>query len=316
MLLEGRLLGAALAAPERDEAREIAKRFVAVREARQRRLAADLQEFEAAAEMNEGLAEYALIVSRATLEGDPDARTPAGRYAFSGSLQLLEDLLGDPERSVRLRFYSTGSALALLMDRLAGPHWKERLLEENLTLQDGLAEAVGYRKREATLRQTADEIHGAGLDRIAASTLEDLQKIRAAQKDSILSIPGTTVVVSMEKRGGFVGMCGIDPQNILRVDENTLLHTRWLRPCSGTALGGEFFTPVVHDQARGTLTAVIPEGQTISVTIAGQPVDLADGDSITAAEDVALEAESVSLRSARADVDRQGRTIRIIPLPN
>ena len=316
VLLEGRLLAAALAAPERDAAGEIAERFVAVRESRQRRLSADLREFEAAAEMNEGLAEYALIASRATLEGDPDASTPAGRYAFSGTLQLLDDLLGDPERSVRLRFYSTGSALALLMDRLAGPHWKERLLEENLTLQDGLAGAVGYRKREATLRQAADEIHGAGLDRIAVSTLEDLHKSRAAQKDSILSIPGTTVVVSMEKRGGFVGMCGIDPQNILRVDENTLLHTRWLRPCSGDALGGEFFAPVVHDQARGTLTAVIPEKQTIVVTVAGQPVDLADGDSITAAEDVTLEAESMSLRSARADVERHGSTIRIIPLPD
>jgi hypothetical protein len=308
VLLEGRLLSAALAAMNPDEARELAGQFVAVREDRQRRLSADLREFETAAELNEGLAEYALIVSRGTLEGDTEATNPAGRYAFSGSLRLLDDLLGDPERSIRLRFYSTGSALALLMDRLADPGWKTRLMEENLTLQDGLAAAIGYRTQEVALRHAADETHGANLDQIAASALSNLGQIRAARKDSILSVAGTTVV--------FVGMCGIDPQNILRVDENTLLHTRWLRPCSGNALAGEYFTPVVHDESRGSLTAVIPEDQVLALTIAGQAVNLGDGDRVVEAEEVSLEAESLTLRSARADVERQGGVIRIVPLPN
>lgn len=316
VLLEGRLLGAALAAMDPEEAGELAGQFVAVRENRQRWLAADLREFETAAELNEGLAEYALIVSRGNLEGDPEASNPASRYAFSGSLRLLDDLLGDPERSIRLRFYSTGSALALLMDRLAGPDWKTRLMEENLTLQDGLAAAIGYRTQEMALRRAADETHGADLDRIAASALSNLGKVRAARTDSILSVAGTIVIVSMEERGGFVGMCGIDPQNILRVDENTLLHTRWLRPCSGNALAGEYFTPVVHDESVGSLTAVVSEDQEMVLKIAGQAVNLGDGDRIVDAEEVSLEAESMTLRSARADVERQGRTIRIVPLPN
>jgi hypothetical protein len=61
---------------------------------------------------------------------------------------------------------------------------------------------------------------------------------------------------------------------------------------------------------------VIPEDQVLALTIAGQAVNLGDGDRVVEAEEVSLEAESLTLRSARADVERQGGVIRIVPLPN
>jgi hypothetical protein len=73
---------------------------------------------------------------------------------------------------------------------------------------------------------------------------------------------------------------------------------------------------VVHDQVLGSLTAVISEDQEIILKIAGQIVNIADGDRVAGAEDVSLEAESMTVRSARADVERQGGVIRIVPLPN
>ncbi|HEX2208972.1 MAG TPA: hypothetical protein VHG93_14940, partial [Longimicrobium sp.] len=114
--LEGRLLRAALAAADDSAAARATREFLAVRAARQRRLARSMAEFEDAAELNEGLAEYAL--HRATSSG----RAPAAL------LSALEGLMGDGRSSIRLRFYATGPALAYLLDRLGGAEWKQRLM--------------------------------------------------------------------------------------------------------------------------------------------------------------------------------------------
>src|SRR3989454_11920066 len=61
MALEGRILAAAPLASRKTEKRMLAREVLAVRESRQRALGAELAEFEQLAELNEGLAEYALV---------------------------------------------------------------------------------------------------------------------------------------------------------------------------------------------------------------------------------------------------------------
>lgn len=309
VILEGRLLREALAPSSEADRARVVDQFLAVRESRHRRIGHEMAEFEAEAEMNEGLAEYAQI----------RAREAAGRVVDDApSLRRLENLAGDPDRSIRLRFYSTGPAMALLLDRIGPPDWKRELvMTENLNLQDALARAVGYRERERRLREKASDRHdGEVLARIADARVDSLGAMRRRRADEILSAPGLLVVVSMTEVGGSIGLCGYDPQNLLQGPDGLLLHTRWLRPCAGSALEGELSTPAVHDREAGTLAAVAGSEGEVRVTVGGREVGLADGEELRGAEDVVVESPRLTLRSTRADLVRRGRRLELIPLPN
>lgn len=313
--LEGRILAAALATDADSQRLELVQQFVAVREGRQRRLAADLVEFEMLAELNEGLAQYAGVRALQLLSamaGEPL------RSQLSGEAR---DMLGDVDhitdsgaQSFRLRFYTSGAAMALALDGVAGDGWKRRLIETDLTLQDALADASGYRDRESALQLMAyDLFDGMKLDKEARGSVEALRADLRVRVDSALARPGVRVVINAEGLGGSIGMCGIDPQNLLQVDEGILFHTRWLRPCSGSALQGEFNTPVVHDQNAGTLEAVIGHLNEVKLTVDGQTLTLGGEESILGAVDVELESPGLTLRCSRADVEIDGSLLTIRP---
>jgi hypothetical protein len=316
--LEGRILAAALATDADSQRTELAQRFVAVREGRQRGLAAELVEFEMLAELNEGLAQYTglralqLLIARA----DEPLRSRLSDEA--------RDMLGDVDRitdsgaqSFRLRFYTSGAAMALALDGLAGDDWKQRLVEADLTLQDMLADVSGYRYRESALQLRAyDEFDGFTLHEEAQESVEALRAELKVRVDSALARPGVRVVISAEGLGGFIGMCGIDPQNLLQVDDGILFHTRWLRPCAGSALQGEFNTPVVQDQNAGTLEAVIGDLGEVRLSVDGQSVTLGGTDSIMGAVEVELESPGLTLRSSRADIEIDGAVLTIRPQRN
>src|SRR5436190_1559693 len=57
-------------------------------------------------------------------------------------------------------------------------------------------------------------------------------------------------------RGRYLGMCGLDPQNLLQVEPGVVLHTRWLQACAGD-FQATFNTPVLQDGNTQTLRAVI-----------------------------------------------------------
>lgn len=327
VVLEGLLLREALSATGRQERLRRVAEFLAIRESRHRRLGHELAGFEVAAEMNEGLAEYALVRIReaAAPETSPapeegrEARTgaatsPLDRFGAAHALGQLRDLAGEPGLSIRARFYSTGAAMALLLDGLAGPDWKSELMRENLSLQDALASATRYRERELRLRRTALSRHeGPDLLHGAADRIDSLRVLRRARADEILSEPGLLVVISMEQTGGSIGLCGMDPQNMLQGPDGLLLHTRWLRPCAGPALSGELNTPSVHDREAGTLSAVAGPEEGVRVSAGGRAVELADGDTLRGAEDVVVESDRLVLRSARADLRRRGRRLEVVP---
>jgi len=298
MALEGRILEATERATTKAKKKELARQFLAVREARHRALGAELAEFEQLVELNEGLAEYTLVraVQLATRQrGFPD-RAGATRLQ-NGKLVGLRKLTEDATRSIRLRYYATGPALGLLLDALEGPAWKTRLIAENLTLQDALADASGYRTEERALRRQAESTFGVAKLRTAAdSGVGRLRAFRRAQVDSVLNAPGVQLVVTVE--GRYLGLCGIDPQNLLQVEPGVLLHTRWLRACAGDALDATFNTPVVQDRAAQVLKAVVGADSSVKVTTGAQG-------------DVQIESPLVSLRAAKAEVAREGRVLTV-----
>ena len=302
MALEGRILAAAQETTNKPRRRTLARQFLAVRESRQRALGADLAEFEQLAELNEGLAEYALVRATqlaARQRAFPDRQAAARVYR--NKLTALHELTEGVTLSIRLRYYATGPALGMLLDALEGPAWKTRLLSENLTVQDALADASGYRASEQALRRQAESTFVMRTLRAAAdSGVRSLRAFRRAQVDSVLAAPGVQLVVTIEGRS--IGLCGIDPQNLLQVEPGVLLHTRWVQACAGDALQATFNTPLVQDRNAQTLRAVVGADSTVKVTPGG------DGS-------VQVESPLVSLRAAKADVSRDGRvlTVKIKP---
>jgi hypothetical protein len=307
--LEGRLLREALDARTSAATRRAVDEWLAVREARQRRLGATLAEFEEMAELNEGTAEYALLRMRAAVAGRPAEEVPA-------SLRRgLDSLTAVPGLSVRLRAYRTGPAIAWLLDRLEGPRWKDRLRRENLTLQDALAEASGYRAREASLVADARMRHGGGaLAAAAEREVTELRALRAAQADSIRSAPGLLLRITSAELGRGIGLCGIDPQNLLRASETVTLHTRWVRLCAGPALSAEVTARSVHDEAAGTVEVPLGDASAVKVTVDGQPAAPDDGFHAGPSA-VRIDSPAIALTSARARLERHGRVLVLTPLP-
>jgi hypothetical protein len=300
MALEGALLLAALCASDPADARERVREFLAVRAVRQRGLPAEMSAFEDAAEMNEGLAEY--VLHRATAADVPPSALRAA----------LADLLGNGAQSIRLRFYQTGSAMAHLLNRIGAPGWKAHALANDLTLAAALAHAVGAAGDADSVAAAAGERLGIALlrDR-AARSVASLRAARVARADSVLAGPGVVLRVSGERLGARINPCGFDPQNLLMVDERRLLHTRWLRICTGADFQAEFNTPVVEDGGSFTAGA----GAEVRITAGGREVRLAEGERIGGAAEVRVESPSLTLTAARADVERAGRMIVIHPLP-
>ena len=313
--LEGRLLARALAARTPGEMREAAQEAVAAREARHRALGSELADFETQGELNEGLAEYALVRSLelaaadTTLPWRADAAEEVRRHQLR-----LDSLTSNVSQSLRLRFYVTGPAMGMILDRLAGPAWRPTLEQGDLTLQEELADASGYRDQErALLARAARAVDTTVLARDARAAVTRLRATRRAQVDSVLAQPGLLVVLradSLPSRG--FGVCGIDPQNLLQVDSSTLLHTRWVRPC-GAGLSGEFTTAAIQDRGAGTFTAVVGAEDSVRVTAGGNAVTLREGESLVVTG-LKVVAPGATLEAAKALLRRTGRALEVVPL--
>jgi hypothetical protein len=145
------LLVRAAQAADDDQARSLARQFLAARDARRVGLAPELVDFERQREWLEGLAKYSeLAITRRggstpgyaalpALAADRQFRGYATRQRFWGE-QLAEAgrLYG---RNGEVRFYYSGLDMAALLDRLA-PGWQTRALNDSAALEDLLREAV------------------------------------------------------------------------------------------------------------------------------------------------------------------------------
>ena len=317
MALEGRLLASALEAPDREGQQALSRAFVAARESRHRRLGAELAEFEQLAELNEGLAEYQLIRSAELGAGMPGYADTAGARRIRQRLHdELRALTADVNQSLRLRFYRLGPAQGLLLDRLEGPRWKRRVLEQNLTLQDALADAAGSRDAErAVLNQVSAEFGVTELKRSAAGGVERLKALRHRQVDSLLSEPGLGITIMLDSMPGrSVGLCGIDPQNLLQVDPDRLLHTRWVRLCSGSRIQATFNTPAVQDKRQATWQAVLKPSDTVRIVAGEKSVALGRGQHL-GVTDLKVESIGLELHASRAELWRDERSLFILIKP-
>jgi hypothetical protein len=298
--LEGRLLAAALAGQDADRVRDLAWAFVAARESRHRRIGAELAGFEEDAELNEGIAQYVYLeaIELAGEHGDVTAEAVADEVGAEMS-RLGSALIDDAELSLRRRFYTTGSALARLLDRLAGDGWKAEIGESGLSLHAFLALSSGYRAREDSLVRIALERHGEGLQRRAEDVIAARRERRADRRRQVLAAEGLRV----ELQSPQLGLCGFDPQNLLRLADDQLLHMRWIRFClpGGTA---EFETPVVQDREAGTAVAVLSDADGVEISAGGRPLGmeaLPDGP----VEGLVIAGSGLRLEVARARLSRR-----------
>jgi hypothetical protein len=190
-------------------------------------------------------------------------------------------------------------------------------MDRNETLQDALGRASGLDSAE--VRALARAATSGDTARVAAASraaIAHLISLRAAQVDSVLAVPGILLELSArELPSKDFGSCGFDPQNLFQVTPTKQLHRRWWRPCSGPALVAELNVPAVHDRGDGTIRAIIGAEANVKITVGGRPVTLTEGEKIDAGIDVRVEAPRASVHSARAQVMREGRTLRIIPAP-
>jgi len=254
--LEGLLLHQAVEASTAADRLARVREFVAVRRARQARLPARFSAFEDDAELNEGLAQYALVRSLQLWQDDPAFPWRVGaERVIASELIHLDSLLETGQRSVRLRFYRTGAAMGLLLDALAGGRWKRRLMEEDIALDDLLAEVAGSgsARSVAELRQVV----APDLEHRAAAAVRDLARRRSALRDSLRTRAGVRVTLTTDSAR--LNQCGFDPQNTLVTSSGEVLHTRWLRLCQGEHVVAEFETPVVELGEGRRYEFVVPD---------------------------------------------------------
>ncbi len=315
--LEAGILAAALEASG-GRARELTRQFVSVRRERLGRLAMEYAQFDRASELNEGLAEYALVRGLELLAGGsgvPESWRGAARVRLAELPARLRQVVADSTQSLRLRYYHTGPAQARLLDRM-DRGWKARFIAEDRWLDDVLARASGLDQVQMmAYRAAVAENDSAAVFRTAGAAIQALQQRRQRQVDGLLAGPGVLLVIradSLPSRD--FNPCGFDPQNLLQVSEKVRLHTRWWRPCSGGPTYAEFEVPSVHDSERGTVSAVVPAETEVSLTAGGQPVSLpGEGETLRDLLQVRLVAGPARVEAVRADVSRNGRVITIWP---
>ena len=315
--LEGEILARALRARTRDEAKRIAREFLAVREERHARLDSSFVEFETLAELHEGLAQYAMLRGlRELARVDPRRFMASADAETAGETALLDSLLVVGPRSIRRRFYATGSAIARLLDWVADPSWKTRLVADNSTLQQALAQATDFQGARTVDRPTSDRLRArlAHWRPDAERAVAALDARRRAQRDSVLALPGVTLVVNPSALpNGRLDWCSFDPQNVLMMSSGELLHTRMLQVCApGVQI--RFDQAVVEDRSTGVLRSVIGAGPpALRLTVGGAPLSPptdARGVDVT---DLRIEGPRVSVTARRALVERRGTELRVTP---
>jgi hypothetical protein len=316
--IEGRLLRRAFEARSGAATRELACRFLAVRARRQQGLDSAFATFERMAEMNEGLAQYALLRGETELGWFAGGRFVAdARAAVTAETALLDSLLTLSARSVRRRFYATGSTIALLLDRLAGPAWKRDMVKHDRTVQEALGLAAGCPGVARAGRAWADSleqsIHVTRPE--AERAVAALRARRREQADSVLAQPGRRIaLLAASLPGRRFQYCGFDPQNLLQGGDGQTLHMRFVVLCAGDGLSITIERGAIED-STGTVRTVLDASTPITVTAGGRPVTtLPDSGSIDLLAPH-IEAAGFTLDAPRATLAIVGGELRITPRP-
>lgn len=308
--LESRLMHRAWQAQDTAETRRLVRAFLAIRRARQARLDSTMAEYEKAAELHEGMAQYIQVAGIRELAGRAPAVT---RMQFQAAVAeeggVLDSALTYAKRSVRRRFYATGSIMGLLLDRLT-PDWKQDMLDRDRTVQEQLALAAG--EGPADLARFADERQS--LERAAREAVDRLGRERRAMADRILTAPGLTITLDPSGLpSGKLNWCGFDPQNLLQDPSGRLLHLRFLRLCGGEDVTATISVPAVED-TTGLVHLVLPP-EDPPVLRAGDQVRTPGAEGSVTLDDFTLQAGGLEITAPRASVTARPDSWHIRFLP-
>lgn len=305
--LESRLLLRAVNAKTIAQARTLAGEFLGVRQRRHARLDSTFVNFERAAELHEGMAQYALLRGLREVAGaHPQyAAAIAQEYKTEGS--VLERTL-ESSTAVRRRFYATGAHLGMLLDRLS-PEWKEQLLRDDLWVEDMLLRTAPAR---ALSRAAEEELPALTLQAVRA--VDALRARRLALRDSLLARPGVRIVIQPSALPrGRADWCNFDPQNLLPTGTGQNLHTRTLRICSGNETLADFELPVVEDELTGTLTTVA-EAAALRITAAEGEVTLPPRGESVRVNQLRITANGIAITMRTAILIGGDNRLLVVPL--
>jgi hypothetical protein len=300
---ESALLRLAAAGKSAAGAKRQAREFLAVRRARQARLAPEFVEFERQAELHEGLAQYTLVRSLDIISAvEPSLAAQAGREVRH-EMAMLDSVMIVGPRSIRRNFYASGAAIGLVLDRLGDPGWKARIEVGNEWLDDELARVAGPVPAVTTPLP-------ASLRLAAGIAVDSLRGRRQAQLDSLYHRNGIRVTVA-QARPGMLQPCGFDPQNTLQVTPGRLLHTRFLRLCADSSTSAEFDRPVLEDRPSASFVTAFDEDDSLAIRSAGEAIP-----SPTGAREVmnlTVQGPGLELRAARAVLVGASGRLMVIP---
>ena len=305
--VEAGLLAKALVAASRQEQRRLGAQFVAVRLLRQSRLPAGVVEYEKQAELNEGLAQYALLRGLRVVErAYPEQRGVYANELRNEATELANTFAS--ARSVRRRFYATGAYQGLLLDALVGAQWKDRIATGDVWLQDAVREAVGHVEVSAATRAEIERLRPRG-----AAAVASLQATRIALRDSIANQPGLRLIIEPTGLTRSFEWCNMDPQNLVQTGAGQSLHLRMLRLCADGAEVADFSQPVIEDAFSGTYRTVVAPAS-VRLSSGGQATELPPVGTASMIEQFVLEAPTLRVVAARALVVRGAQQLLVVPL--
>jgi hypothetical protein len=188
--LECRVLDAAVRAADEEEARALARMFLAVRRERRAGLAEGVVRAEGDGEYDEGTATYVqvrlfdLILAADGFEaGIDDPHYSGFENAAEERERMLDKIVPHASRPIRFHLakYQTGLAQCLLLDRLR-PGWKEELRAAGSTLTGILGDQLPLEPEDAASLAAAAKVrfdHAALLAQQTALVDKRLARIRA-----------------------------------------------------------------------------------------------------------------------------------------
>jgi hypothetical protein len=174
--------------------------------------------YERATELNEGLARY--VEARAAEKHT--ANLPADEYAVA---------------DLRTRAYATGHALALLLERFA-PSWTTRLeAGETSSLDELLAAALSQESSPTNNNASPAAVSAScalpqsfaeSARRRATVDVASLNERRTTMRREFDAQAGWKIIITADAAAPLWPQ-GFDPLNVLRLGQNGVLHTRYLK---------------------------------------------------------------------------------------
>jgi hypothetical protein len=271
--LEGAALAEAMRGWTREECREAALRWLAIRLHRRGKLSEEAVAYEDGTEFNEGLAKYVEYRISEEFEGREPGEAMKWLQGFHGfeDLSAFRDNLveqmtqhmngevnvnNDPYGTapLRMRLYFSGMAIAVILDELA-PDWRDKIFAPGTTLTGLASAAIAAEPGELdkalamVKRDPAHDILVGVKRRLEAAGRDEIGK----QLDSILHGPKTLLTLEYSALGTKEPTIAFTPFGISGVDENRTIYK--MTPVSARLGMGYVFVQkealaVLHDSEK------------------------------------------------------------------